>query len=119
MDILEQVKLTNILKQHRGVKNAIKKRDLLKEMFGIETAEDESYNNVDDRKLREMIEELNNEHGGLICSSSTAGYYWAEDLKEGLAAVEAAKRRAATQMHNASSLEKNLQDAFGGQLGLL
>jgi len=101
---------------HVGKGKAIKKRDLLKEIFGDYAAQDESYNNQYDRRLRSMIEELNHDHEGLICSTPDAGYFWAGSLSEGLSAVEQNTRRAATQMDNAHRLERNLKQKFGGQL---
>jgi hypothetical protein len=104
---------------HVGKEKAIKKRDLLTEIFGEGAGKNESYNNPYDRKLRSMIEELNHDHGGLICSTPDAGYFWASSLTEGLDAVEASNRRAVTQLDNAKHLERNLKNQFGGQLELL
>lgn len=68
---LDKHKLVEILREHHnGRDNAIKIADLLTEMFGEETARDRSTANPHNRKLRAMIEEINNQ-GGLICSSST------------------------------------------------
>lgn len=103
--------------RHRGQVNAIKKRDLLVELYGNYAAEDESYNNAYDRKLRGMIEEINQE-GGLVCSSASGGYWWAESLDDGLGAAERNMNRAFTQLENARRLVKNLKDEFGGQMVL-
>ncbi len=116
MDILQQKLFDTMRFYHVGEGKSIKKRDLLKEIYGPDAAADESYNNPNDRRLRQAIEEINHDHEGLICSSPDAGYFWASSLSEGLEAVDASTRRAATQMENASHLKRNLQRAFGGQL---
>jgi hypothetical protein len=103
---------------HVGMDKAIKKKDLLVEIYGPYAVEDQSYNNPYDRELRNMIEELNHDHNALICSTPSDGYFWASSLSEGLSAVEASTRRAATQMDNAHHLERNLKQAFGGQLSM-
>ena len=103
--------------RHCGQGKAIKKRDLLVELYGGYAAEDESYNNAYDRTLRATIEEINQE-GGLICSSASGGYWWAESLDDGLEAAERNMNRALTQLENARRLEKNLKAEFGGQLML-
>lgn len=100
---------------HVGQDKAIKKRELLKALFGEQTSQNESYNNMDDRVLREMIN-LANEEGALICSSSRCGYWWADSLADGLKSVRENEARAKTQLHNTSVLEANLQKAYGGQL---
>jgi hypothetical protein len=116
MDQLEQ-KLFNMMRFHHiGQAHAIKKRDLLAALYGAEAARDESYNNPHDRKLRSMIETLNHDHGALICSSPSAGYFYASSLTEGLRAVEHLEKRARTQLDNTSHLKRNLQENFGGQL---
>ena len=103
--------------RHCGNAKAIKKRDLLVELYGTYAAEDESYNNAYDRTLRSMIEEINQE-GGLICSSASGGYWWAESLDDGLEAAERNMNRALTQLENARRLANNLKAEFGGQLAL-
>ncbi len=91
--------------------------DLLAEMFGEETARDRSTTNPHNRKLRAMIEEINNQ-GGLICSSSYHGYWWAKDLNDGMASVNENKARAMTQLGNVTKLEKNIAQAFTHQYGM-
>lgn len=103
---------------HVGQRKAIKKRDLLKEVFGSAADQSESYNNLQDRQIRDAINKAN-EEGALICSSAKYGYWWAESMSDGIAAVEENKSRALTQLANVSTLEKNLQKEYGGQLGLL
>ena len=116
MNINEQ-QLLNLMRYfHVGKDRAIKKRELLREIFGLEAAHDESYNNPFDRKLREMIEHLNHDCGALIFSSSDAGYFWASSLDEGLHALEEPERRARTQLDNVNHLKHNLQRIFGGQM---
>jgi len=104
---------------HVGQGKAIKKRDLLREIFGQSVAEDESYNNLQDRQLRDAINKANNEEGALICSSARLGYWWAASMSDGVGAIEENKSRAMTQLANVSALEKNLQKEYGGQLELL
>ena len=101
---------------HLGKGKAIKKWDLLVEIYGSYAIEDRSNNNPYDRELRSMIEGLNHDHGGLICSTPDVGYFWASSLNEGLDAVQHSTLRAAHQMENARHLETNLQREFGGQL---
>lgn len=103
---------------HVGQRKAIKKRDLLKEVFGDAADQNESYNNMQDRQIRDAINKAN-EEGALICSSARHGYWWAADMSDGIGAVEENKSRALTQLANVSTLEKNLQREYGGQLGLL
>lgn len=111
------LKLYNLVRLHHiGKKSGIKKRDLLRELYSEAAARDESYNNPYDRALREMIKELNHDHGALICSTSKDGYFWASSLGEGLRTVERDEKRARTQLDNTSHLRRNLQQAFGGQL---
>ena len=96
---LQQQKLYDTLKFfHVGKKHAIKKRDLLRELCGTEAAENESYNNVDDRKVRGMIETLINDFGALICSSPDAGYWWAENLDDGMLATQPCARAKCTRV---------------------
>ncbi len=101
---------------HCGKARQIKKRDLLAEVYGQGATRDESYNNLQDRKLRKMIEEINDE-GGLICSDSS-GYFWAASLDDGLDAAERNRARALTQLENANHLIENLKAEYGSQLGL-
>lgn len=118
MDDEFKAKLIHLMKTfHAGQGRAAKKKDLLVELYGGYAAEDESYNNAYDRTLRGTIEEINQE-GGLICSSASDGYWWAESLDDGLEAAERNKKRALTQLENARRLEKNLRDEYGGQLAL-
>lgn len=95
----------------------MKKRDLLREVFGAHAAADESYNNPFDRTLRGLIEEINAE-GGVICSSARHGYWWAASLADGLSAAEANMGRALTQLENSKRLVDNLKREFGGQLSM-
>ena len=104
--------------RHIGQAQAVKKADLLVEMFGPEAAVDKSYNNQYDRSLRAMIEELI-QGGQPICSSPTDGYWYAASLEDGLPAADRAKSRALTQLHNAERLEKNIVETYGGQMSLL
>lgn len=103
---------------HVGKRKAIKKRDLIKEVFGEGADQSESYNNIQDRQIRDAINKAN-EEGAVICSSAKHGYWWAADMSDGIEAVEENKSRALTQLANVSTLEKNLQKKYGGQLGLL
>jgi len=102
---------------HVGQGRAIKKKDLLLKLYGVQAAADESYNNLDDRELRAAIPEINLA-GGLICSSASSGYWWAASLEDGLEAAERNMNRALTQLENARRLAKNLQAEYGGQLAL-
>jgi len=114
-----KAKLIHLMTEfHTGEPKAAKKKKLLVELFGEGAEVDESYNNPLDRELRSLIEEIIQE-GGLICSSPSRGYWWAESLKDGLTAAERNKKRALTQLRNAEKLEDNLQAAFGGQLPLI
>ena len=104
--------------RHVGQSKAVKKADLLVEMFGPEAAADKSYNNQYDRSLRAMIEELI-QGGQPVCSSPTDGYWYAASLEDGLPAAERAYSRATTQLHNALRLKKNILETYGGQMSLL
>jgi hypothetical protein len=104
--------------QHTGREMAAHKRDLLREFYSVRVAENESYNNLFDREIRLLIEEIN-QGGGLICSSSTDGYWWAESLVDGLPFAERNRSRALTQLGNAERLVDNLKSEFGGQLPLI
>ena len=86
-------------------------------MFGTEAAADKSYNNQYDRSLRAMIEELIQD-GEPICSSPTAGYWYAASLEDGLPAAEQSKARAMTQLGNANRLAENIKKAYGGQFAM-
>lgn len=107
--------LTFMRKHHSGKENAAKKREILAYLYSAEVANNESYNNLLDRKLRKMIEELVNE-GASICSSAKRGYWYASGFNDGMESVEENKSRALTQLSNVSKLEKNLSHEFGGQL---
>ena len=104
--------------RHIGQAQAVKKADLLVEMFGPEAAVDKSYNNQYDRSLRAMIEELI-QGGQPICSSPTDGYWYAASPEDGLPAAERAYSRAMTQLYNAARLKKNILETYGGQMSLL
>ncbi len=39
------------------------------------------------RELRETMQRINREHGGLICSNPNQGYWWAANLEERLKVV--------------------------------
>jgi len=103
---------------HMGKDRAAHKRELLREFYSVRVAENESYNNLFDREIRGLIEEIN-QGGGLICSSAADGYWWAESLVDGLPAAEKNKSRALTQLGNAERLVQNLKREFGGQLPLI
>lgn len=103
---------------HKGKERAAHKRDLLREFYSVRVAENESYNNLFDREIRGLIEEIN-QGGGLICSSAADGYWWAESLVDGLPAAEKNKSRALTQLGNAERLVDNLKKEYGGQLPLI
>lgn len=112
-------RLIHLMKNyHVGQGKAIKKRELLRELLGAEAASNESYNNLQDRQMRDAINKAN-EEGALICSSATRGYWWAADMSDGLGSVTENKSRAMTQLANVSTLEKNLEREYGGQLELL
>ena len=118
-NIENRARLLHILThRHIGQAQAVKKADLLVEMFGPEAAADKSYNNQYDRSLRAMIEELI-QGGQPVCSSPTDGYWYAASLEDGLPAAERAYSRATTQLHNALRLKKNILETYGGQMSLL
>lgn len=118
IDPNEKYKLAAYLKQHHtGKEKAAKKRELLSAMYGQDAAKDESYNNMLDRKVRKMIEDLINE-GNPICSSSTCGYWYAASLNDGMESVAENKSRAITQLENVKKLEANILAEYGGQMGL-
>lgn len=103
---------------HVGKDKAAKKREILSYLYSADAANNESYNNILDRKLRKMIEELINE-GAPICSSAQCGYWYAASLDDGMASVTENKSRALTQLANVGKLEKNILNEYGGQMGLL
>lgn len=113
-----KAKLLSILQDHKGRKSAIKKRELVRIIFGSDEAGNESYNNSSDRTMRDAIEELIQD-GHPICSSASCGYWYADGLKDGLASVEENRSRALTQLANVKQLEDNIQAAYGGQLELM
>lgn len=102
---------------HTGKDKAAKKRDLLAALYGKDAAKDESYNNILDRKLRKMIEELISE-GKPICSSAQCGYWYAASLTDGMESVQENKSRALTQLENVKRLEQNILNEYGGQIGM-
>jgi len=113
-------KLWHLLSEHHvGREEAIKKRALRFEIYGSspDVASD-SNNNLYDRDLRSMIESLNRDHGGLVCSDSGVGYWWAENLKEGLRAVERSSSRPKKIMDNLAHLRRNIIFTFGGQASM-
>jgi hypothetical protein len=120
MDEYTKNRLLSLMKTfHVGQEEAIRKGELLVEVFGPEASKDKSYNNPFDRELRAMIEWINREETGLICSDTKNGYWWAASLSDGLPAAEKNVNRALTQLENAKHLEDNLRQAFGGQLELI
>ena len=108
--------LTFMRSYHVGKAKAAKKREILSHLYGSSVANNESYNNILDRKLRKMIEELINA-GAPICSSAQCGYWYAASLTDGMESVEENKSRAMTQLANGSKLEKNILNEYGGQMG--
>jgi hypothetical protein len=123
MDELTQRLLDLMKTKHVGKENAIKSAALVTELYGafniLKTNEKlTSKNNPYDRKLRELIEDLNHNHGAMICSTPADGYFWAASLTEGLSASSRLKKRAMTQLGNISHLERNLKQTFGHQLPL-
>lgn len=110
--------LTFMRTYHVGKHNAAKKREILAYLYGDSVANNESYNNILDRKLRKMIEELINT-GSPVCSSTKCGYWYAASLADGMESVDENKARAMTQLQNVSKLEKNILNEYGGQMGLL
>mgnify|MGYP001399000486 CR=1 FL=1 len=114
-----RARLESIMRhRHSGQGRAAKKSELLTEMWGPEAAADKSYNNLYDRSLREMFDEIN-AHGGLVCSDSVRGYWWAESLEDGLPAARQKIARGANIIESGRVLERNILDAYGGQLSLL
>lgn len=107
-----------LMQSHLGQERAVKKVDLIRKLWGDAAANDQSYNSRFDRSLRAMIEELNHE-GGLVCSSPSSGYWWADSLDDGLPAAQSLIARASVQMDNARTLEKNIVKAYGGQMALM
>lgn len=118
MDKMMQKLHDTIKFEHVGAEKGIKKKELLRKLYGESAAADESYNNVQDRQLRKMIESLNHDHGALICSSPKCGYFWPSTLSEGLQTVERLEKRARKQLSNTGHLERNLKLVFGGQADL-
>lgn len=111
-------RLFMVMQSHQGIKRAIKKWDLVTAVYGPGAAVDRSSNNKYDRSLRALIEETNSE-GGMICSSPSAGYWWADSLDDGLPAAEALEGRALTQLTNARHLLQNIKTRYGGQMRLI
>lgn len=113
-----RARLLYLLKsRHTGQGQSAKKSELLTEMWGADATADKSYNNQYDRSLRAMIEELV-QGGEPICSSPTAGYWYAASLEDGLPAAEQSRARAMTQLSNANRLTENIKKAYGGQLAM-
>ena len=113
-----RARLLHLLKsRHTGQAQSAKKSELLTEMWGADASADKSYNNQYDRSLRAMIEELVQD-GEPICSSPTAGYWYAASLEDGLPAAEQSKARAMTQLGNANRLAENIKKAYGGQFAM-
>lgn len=103
--------------RHKGQSKAATGNTLIAELYGLDAAQDKSYNNRYHRSLRLMIEEINQE-GGVICSDSVNGYWWAADLKDGMPAAEKNEARALTQLENAKRLKENIVNQYGGQIGM-
>lgn len=104
-----------IREYHRGEAKAISRADLCAYLFNS-TAGDISNNNMHDRMLRNMIEELNRDFGAVICSSTKGGYFWADKLTEALTCSNTALARAKTIRQNAEALAENARRQFGNQL---
>lgn len=115
----DKQRLLNLfLTQFYGNHRAGKKRDFLKELYGQDTASDESYNNTKDRAFRLMIDALIDE-GYPICSTSGDGYWYASSLHDGQASIAEGMSRAQAIRERAQKLEENLVTKYGGQMGLL
>ncbi len=70
-----KTRLIHLLKEfHTGQEKSIKGNDLLRELYGDGAAADRTYNNPFNRRMRALMEEINDE-GGLICSSASGGYW--------------------------------------------
>jgi len=109
--------ITRVFKnRHMGRNNAVKLPALALEILGI-TPADKTYANAT-RTLRRSFEIINQDFEGLIVSDTEVGYWYAASLIDGLAAVDALKSRALTILKNANTVEANIANAYGGQLGL-
>lgn len=104
--------------RHKGQDKAATGNAIISELWGAQAADDKTYNSRYHRSLRIMFEEIN-QQGGLICSDSVNGYWWAADLKDGIGAAEKNEARAKTQLQNAQRLKENIVNAYGGQMELL
>lgn len=93
---------------HVGQVQGIKSRDLTYAIFG-------QYNHNLERALQKAISTIN-ENGGLICSDTVHGYWWAASLNDGLPAAARRVDRALNQLRNARVLKDNLRRHFGGQM---
>jgi hypothetical protein len=92
---------------HQGQQNAIKSKDLTIAVFG-------KCNHNLERAVQKAITYINL-HGGVICSNTSDGYWWADSLADGLPAASRRVSRALHQLRNARVLKENLQRYFGGQ----
>jgi hypothetical protein len=92
---------------HQGQQNAIKSKDLTVVVFG-------QYSHNYERAIQKAITTIN-QNGGVICSNSSSGYWWADSLADGLPAASRRVSRALHQLKNARTLKENLQRYFGGQ----
>lgn len=82
--------IIQVINQHRGSKNIIKRADMLKALVnGLKR-------HVSDRQMRQAIEDLRTDHpeGAYICSTTAGGYYRAESPGELADYLEVDERRA-------------------------
>jgi hypothetical protein len=102
-------RVRSILEGRHGQTQGIKSKRLTFLVFG-------QYNHNLERAVQNAITDINNNDGGLICSDTVHGYWWADSLNDGLPAAERRVSRALTQLHNAKILKENIRRHFGGQM---
>ena len=97
-------KCARALSYHVGEDNAISLEQLARETFGA-SGENEQ------RKTRNLIETLVEDHGYPVCSRSGVAGRWMPAVKEeGIKAAEERERRAAKLLKSAKQIRKNVDN---------
>lgn len=104
---------------HRGHARRAEKWSLVERACNVTIPDAErTSNNMFERRAREAIELLRNE-GGLVCSDSSGGYWWAQSIEDVLAVSDGLRRRARSLLRTARNLRRAAVHEFGGQMRLV
>lgn len=99
------------LKNHIGRTNGVTARKLVTEITGTPST-------VQERKLRQLVEELRNE-GIAVCADPSSGYHIARDAEELQASIRFLTDRIATSARQVRALKRIARPSLHGQRRLM